>query len=238
MTDSVSVDIGADDLARKASVGKSSVVAPLQIPTFQPSLFSFAGASESMAAFTPAVVSMADRKSMRRDPQIVLGLAAFRAPLKNAARYYIEGRDPEIARAARAAFESTLPAFIGAALESVEFGFSFSEVLWEYVEIDIQAPQDAHKGAEMRKLYRPLIPRTVDPERVMLLVDTAGRYIGATVGASPGGVFAAGANDTPTIPAGQSFLVSYRGDWGNLYGESILDPAYVPWKYSAVIRKL
>ena len=236
MTDSVSVDIAADDAARKASVGKPSVVAPLQVPGYQPSMFTFAGSSESMAAFTPAVVSMADRKSMRRDPQIVLGLAAFRAPLKNIARYYIEGRDPEIARAARAAFENTLPAFIGASLESVEFGFSFSEVLWEHANIDIQAPQDAHKGAEMRKLYRPLVPRSVDPERVELLVDTSGAFVGATVGATQGVV--AGTSQVPMIPAGQSYLVTYRGDWGNLYGESILDPAYVPWKYSAVIRKL
>ena len=192
-----------------------------QLP-LRATLFPISGSE--LATFTPEFISLADKKQMRRDAIIALGLTALKAPLMNANRYYLQGGDDR----ARALVQAVLMPHLNRLLEKVllalDFGFQAIEIAWK-VDAVAHIDDDGRKFT-FRSVYVPDGFLDLDPEKVEILVDKrTGRYAGVEHNVQRLGVL-------------NTLLATYQDEFGNLYGNSVLDPAWVFWKYAAIIRKL
>ena len=193
-------------------------------PAFQVRATLFPINGRELAAFTPEHISLSDLRQMRRDPMIALGLSALTAPLMNASRYYLQGGDDAVRAFLEATVMPHLSMLLEKILQALSFGFQAIELSWRVD--DVVAEDDNGGRRRFRSKYVPDCFVDIDPERVTIVVDErTGEYRGVRF------------DDVP-LPPERVLLATYQAEFGNLYGQSLLDPAWIPWKYSAVIRKL
>ncbi len=174
-----------------------------------------------LGPYTPSNVPHWVRKLMRRDPQIALGLIAFKAPFFGI-EYRVEGSTPEI----RAFVQKTLlerrevfEKLLWSVLNAIDFGFQAHELLWRIEDVTVD--EDGPGGLPERTFFRAYTLREfkdLDPERVELVTDRqTGRLAGIRV---DGSVY---------LPSDKVLLATHQAEHQNWWGESALDRAYHPW---------
>ena len=172
---------------------------------------------------SPANVQPWQRRLMRRDSQVSLGLAALKSPFFGI-DYFLKGGSSR----ARAFVQRTLleaPYWNGllwSILNSMDFGFVSHEYVWSIEDVEID--EDGEGGVPPEILpgrYVVKALRDLDPERCAILVDDWDRLEGVRVG----GV---------TLPPERVLHVVHEGEFGNLRGASVLDRAFPHWFDNAV----
>lgn len=172
---------------------------------------------EGLGQGRTGAVSIATLKKMRVDPQIALGLSAVKSPITGVTWWAVSA-DEDAARFVEAALAPVWTHVMRTSLAAVEFGFQAAEKVFEVrdVEYEVGGRKRTRRGVVYRKL------RDLDPEEATIAVDDRGDFAGVRAG----GAF---------LPPEKCFVMTLGKEWGNLYGQSRLEPAYEPWYWASVM---
>jgi 2'-5' RNA ligase len=175
---------------------------------------------------TPRYVPIPVLKIMREDPQLSLGLAAFRGPFFGI-DYTLEGGRPEVQAFVRKAFLER-PVFkktLRSLLNCIDFGFNPHELLWDIQDVTSDA-SDAGL-APMSKLAAYVIreAKDIDPERVEILVDQKDRLAGYRV------------DGRVVIPREKCLHVADDMEYQRHRGRGKLRRAFNPWVFASYIHQ-
>jgi len=150
--------------------------------------------------------TLADYMSMRRDPEIGLGLALIKAPIIGA-EWWVDSDNEEAARFIEENLKALWLTLMRTSLTAVEFGFA------------------AHEKVFRLDGGRYVLDSLADlkPTKVELLIDEKGKFGGIRY--KPGG----GA-DAIDLPVEKCFIFTHGREWGDLYGVSRLANAEAVWR--------
>lgn len=171
-----------------------------------------------MGERSPAFVQPWQRKLMRKDSQISLGLAALKSPFFGI-DYFLKGGSKQ----ARAFLQATLleapwwHALLWSILNSMDFGFVSHEYVWSVDDVvleDETGDEDATTILPRRYVIKAL--RDLDPDRCEVLIDEWDRLAGIRV-------------QNVFLPPARLLHVVHEGEFGNLRGASVLDRAFPHW---------
>ncbi len=175
---------------------------------------------------SPANVQPWQRKLMRKDSQVSLGLAALKSPFFGI-DYFLKGGSRE----ARAFLQKALleapywNSLLWSILNSMDFGFVSHEYVWAIGDVEIDTDEIGGGKPEIA-LNRYVIKRMrdLDPDRVEILIDEWDELTGIRVG-------------NVTLPPERVLHVVHDGEFGNLRGTAVLDRAFPHW-YDNVVNVL
>lgn len=178
-----------------------------------------------VAGFTPEWVGLRDIESMRVDPQLVLGLACLKAPIVNTSRYFLHpSGDDRVDGLVRAVVRKSLCYLINTCLLALDYGFVAAEKVWGAENTRLEAPDGTTSGM-IRKAIVPVELNQLAPANVEVRTQKTGRFSGVRF-------------DSVDLAPSQLLYLTYRGEFNRIHGDSLLRPAYVPWRFASVIHKL
>jgi hypothetical protein len=172
---------------------------------------------------SPAFVLPWQRRLMRKDSQVSLGLAALKSPFFGI-DYFLKGGSKQ----ARAFLQKTMfeapwwNSLLWSILNSMDFGFVSHEYVWTVEDVTIDENED--DGASPVVLparYTIKKLRDLDPDRVEIVVDEWDELVGIRV-------------QNVTLPPERVLHVVHEGEFGNLRGASVLDRAFPHWYDNSV----
>lgn len=178
-----------------------------------------------MGERSPAHVLPWQRRLMRKDSQISLGLAALKSPFFGI-DYFLKGGSP----AARAFLQRTLleapwwNTLLWSILNSMDFGFVSHEYVWSIEDVELDADDGDRTPTILPSRYVIKRMRDMDPDRVEILVDAWDQLAGIRV-------------QNVTLTPERVLHVVHEGEFGNLRGASVLDRAFPHW-YDNVVNVL
>lgn len=174
-----------------------------------------------LGPFNPQFIPLTVKKIMRKDGQLGLGLTVIKAPIIGD-RYYVECRDERIAAWTQAWFDKLRVELLFKALNCLDFGFQAFEPIWTVQDLNYQINGEWHTRRNS-VYYRKF--NDLDPSWIKMRYDKKGRFTGLDVNQDD----YAFAEKTVHLNLTQSFVCTFREEFGNLYGTSLLDNAYIFW---------
>lgn len=196
-----------------------------------------------LGAYTPGAVPVNIKKRMRKDAQIRFALAAAKAPVLTAPKYF-QSRSAEAKALCKQAFIDSgfLSDLLDSSLNAIDFGFQNHEQLWRRVEdykVEWDVPGDdggTKTKSETRGVtYLPSNFKDLDPAHTTLLWDDEGVLFGSIFGVNvkagtPEEIKkAVKKGEINFLPPDKMFLFTPIFEFQNYYGEGRLDWAYDYW---------
>ena len=176
-----------------------------------------------LGPYAPSNVAMWQRKLMRRDPQIKLGLMALKAPFFGI-DYRVEGGDPRTRAFVREALVER-PLFkrlVWSILNAIDFGFQCHELEWDLADVAINYAAEGgvkvHSTLERAYVLRALAD--IDPERVIPIVDEHGDLDGVRV------------DGVQYLPGEKILHAVHQFEWKNHWGTAVVDSSFNPWYWN------
>ncbi|HZV02566.1 MAG TPA: hypothetical protein VFF73_38020 [Planctomycetota bacterium] len=172
---------------------------------------------------SPANVQPWQRKLMRKDSQVSLGLAALKSPFFGI-DYFLKGGSQQ----ARAFLQKTLleapywNSLLWSVLNSMDFGFVSHEYVWSIEDVELDSDDGVAAPATLPSRYVIKRLRDLDPDRCEILIDEWDQLVGVRV-------------MNVTLPTERLLHVVHEGEFGNLRGASVLDRAFPHW-YDNVVN--
>jgi hypothetical protein len=167
---------------------------------------------------SPAFVLPWQRKLMRLDSQVSLGLAALKSPFFGI-DYFLKGGSKD----ARAFLQKTLleaPYWNGllwSILNSMDFGFVTHEYVWSVEDVELEDETgDEGETETLPSKYVIKRLRDLDPDRCEILVDQWDQLVGIRI-------------QNVFLPPERVLHVVHEAEFGNLRGRSVLDRAFPHW---------
>jgi hypothetical protein len=185
---------------------------------FSPGQWQRAIKADWLGPYTPTRVPFWILKLMRDDPQLALGLLAFKSPFFGI-EYRVEGGSPATRRFVEKTFHER-PVFwrvLSSILNAIDFGFQSHELLWELEDVTLESGPGFDGGfLPLAYVLRDVFD--IDPERMAeIIVDEHGRLHAINV------------DGLTRVPAEKLLHVVHDMEWRNHYGRSTLKRAYQPW---------
>ena len=180
-----------------------------------------------LGPYTPVDVPMWQRKLIRRDPQVSLGMQARKAPFFGI-DYRLEGSSAEIRAFVRKAFLDTplWNKWMNSALNALDFGYSPHEVVWRRGVLETD--DDGPGGLTPKRYPRAWMIQKLedlDPELVELWIDDTRALTGLRwLDSGMPSVFG------PLLSTDdKAIVVTHEAEHQNWLGQSILDRVFNPW---------
>lgn len=199
--------------------------------------------TDKFGPYTPDSIPYYIYKRMRRDPGIKFGLVLLKSIISGLDRYRLIGGDPDTRGFVKEVLWSKLPELLKKVLNALDFGFSAIELVFDgdlpsvtyTTEEDGQTKRKTKNNCVCIRRFVDLDPERVDP----LIELASGKFAGIeydrdvlTVKTKSGDLIAniesAPQEPVRLLPSKVLYSV-FDGEFGNLRGNSILDPAYTHW---------
>lgn len=179
---------------------------------------------ERLGPYTPDWIPIYIYKAMRRDSNIKVGLVLLKSIISAVDRYRLRGSTPRVRGFIRRALWPHLPELLKRILNALDFGFQAFELVYDVQSISFEVESESQKKISTKSeatLIRKFVD--LDPEYVEPLVEEGtNKFAGIKY------------KNERTLPPTKVLYSIFDGEFGNLYGNSILDPAYPHWWNSNV----
>jgi len=218
-------------LAAREKVFKRTSMHKEMTRSGHPSL-ALAFGAESVGIFNPDTIPIDTYTRMKMDPQVAIGLAMIKMPLYSLG-WVVECEDNDIKEFVKEALQKVWRRLIRSTLTSIDFGFASHELVWELRDMNVftQAANGRKKthfsgNAEVYKKIKPHYPGSIK-----IRTDSkTDEFLGIVQQVGGGG-------EQIKLDADKCFLFTTGDEFGNLFGQSRLKPAYKPWYWKEILTQ-